>query len=561
MKYLSVCSGIEAASVAWHDFGWEPVGFAEIEPFPSAVLAHRFPNVKNYGDITKYKEWDIRPGTVDVLVGGPPCQAFSCAGLRAGLADPRGNLTLVYVGMVDHFKPRWVLYENVPGLLSSNGGRDFSAFVKALADIGYGVCWRMLDAQHFGVPQRRRRLYLVGYPGNWRPPAAVLFESHRLCGDSPQSKEKGEDIAPASGASVDKGCEPRRPITFGTANNREIANTLETTCHDYSRADGFNMIVEPIPAVLQPKPIVIDRAAFNQGKNAQYDIRIEETETMDTLVAKGPHAVAHPPKPVAVDTYNQTVSDTAQSICSARTDCNHKGAVLVPQDARPIPINTMAALRPESSEQNRQTFGVGQPGDHQFTISANHPHAVAQPSIAFKVRGGGEYSGTKGGEVKPNEHGGTGMLSYVEKTFTLAATQDQYLAHPVHTPSSEIAPTITSSGPPYSRTGNERVETEALVAVQKESHIATEMVVRRITPLEAERLQGFPDNWTRIPWRGKAEEDCPDGPRYKACGNSMATPVMRWIGLRIAFVDSVLQSKVCQDTSASSHTPSSSEPL
>lgn len=496
MKYLSVCSGIEAASVAWHDFGWEPVGFAEIEPFPSAVLAHRFPNVKNYGDITKYKEWDIRPGTVDVLVGGPPCQAFSCAGLRAGLADPRGNLTLVYVGMVDHFKPRWVLYENVPGLLSSNGGRDFSAFVKALADIGYGVCWRMLDAQHFGVPQRRRRLYLVGYPGNWRPPAAVLFESHRLCGDSSQSKEKGEDIASASGASVDKGC---------WWDGGQVSQTLDAVL-----AKGQTMPEKSrFPAVLQPKPIVIDRAAFNQGKNAQYDIRIEETETMDTLVAKG-------------------------------------------------------------------------------------PHAVAQPSIAFNVRGGGEYSGTKGGEVKPNEHGGTGMLSYVEKTFTLAATQDQYLAHPVHTPSSEIAPTITSSGPPYSRTGNERVEAEALVTVQKESHIAfqpgnlvrragaepstevfptlskdsgdqnphiaTEMVVRRITPLEAERLQGFPDNWTRIPWRGKAEEDCPDGPRYKACGNSMATPVMRWIGLRIAFVDSVLQSKVCQDTSASSHTPSSSEP-
>ena len=487
MKYLSVCSGIEAASVAWHDFGWEPIGFAEIEPFPSAVLAHRFPNVKNYGDITKYKEWDIRPGTVDVLVGGPPCQAFSCAGLRAGLADPRGNLTLVYVGMVDHFKPRWVLYENVPGLLSSNGGRDFSAFVKALADIGYGVCWRMLDAQHFNVPQRRRRLYLVGYPGNWRPPAAVLFESHRLCGDSSQGKEKGQEVATASGDGAGKGC---------WWDGGQVSQTLDAVL-----AKGQTMPEKSrFPAVLQPKPIVIDRAAFNQGKNAQYDIRIEETETMDTLVAKGPHAVAH-------------------------------------------------------------------------------------PSIAFKVRGGGEYSGTKGGEVKPNEHGGTGMLSYVEKTFTLAATQDQYLAHPVHTPSSEIAPTITSSDPPYSRTSNERVEAEALVttthpavttcigvrqgcsdeaisslSAMQAAGAYPPMVVRRITPLEAERLQGFPDNWTRIPWRGKAEEDCPDGPRYKACGNSMATPVMRWIGLRIAFVDSVLQSKVCQDTSASSHTPSSSEP-
>jgi site-specific DNA-cytosine methylase len=209
------------------------------------------------------------------------------------------------------------------------------------------------------------------------------------------------------------------------------------------------------------------------------------------------------------------------------------------------------------------------------------------------VRGGGEYSGKKGGEIKPNEHGGTGMLSYVEKTFTLAATQDQYVAQPVHTPASEVAPTITSSGPPYSRTGNQRVETEALVTVtnpthiafqpgnlvrraganpsteafptlSKDSgdqnpHIATDMVVRRITPREAERLQGFPDDWTMIPWNGKPAEECPDGHRYKACGNSMATPVMRWIGLRLAFVDSVLQSQVCRTTSESSQTHSSNE--
>jgi site-specific DNA-cytosine methylase len=185
------------------------------------------------------------------------------------------------------------------------------------------------------------------------------------------------------------------------------------------------------------------------------------------------------------------------------------------------------------------------------------------------------------------------MLSYVEKTFTLAATQDQYVAQPVHTPASEVAPTITSSGPPYSRTGNQRVETEALVTVTNSTHIAfqpgnlvrraganpsteafptlskdsgdqnphiaTEMVVRRITPREAERLQGFPDDWTMIPWNGKPAEECPDGHRYKACGNSMATPVMRWIGLRLAFVDSVLQSKVCRTTSESSQTHSSNE--
>ena len=137
MRYLSVCSGVEAASVAWHDLGWTPIGFSEIERFPSAVLAHRFPAVKNYGDMTKYKEWDIEPGTVDVLVGGTPCQSFSVAGLRKGLDDPRGNLMLVYLGLAEHLRVPWLVWENVPGVLSSNGGRDFGTFLGALGELGY----------------------------------------------------------------------------------------------------------------------------------------------------------------------------------------------------------------------------------------------------------------------------------------------------------------------------------------------------------------------------------------------------------------------------------------
>ena len=119
MKYLSVCSGIEAATVAWHDLGWEPAGFSEIKKFPSQVLNHHYPTVTNYGDMTKFKEWEI--GTIDLLVGGTPCQSFSVAGLRKGMADPRGNLALVYCAMLDHFRPEWFVWENVPGVLSSNG--------------------------------------------------------------------------------------------------------------------------------------------------------------------------------------------------------------------------------------------------------------------------------------------------------------------------------------------------------------------------------------------------------------------------------------------------------
>ena len=199
MRYLSVCSGIEAASVAWESLGWTPVGFSEIEPFPCRVLQHHYPDVKNYGDMTKYKEWDIDGDSVDLLVGGTPCQAFSVAGLRKGLEDPRGNLSLVFVGMVEHFKPEWVVWENVPGVLSSNGGRDFGSFIGALASIGYGFSWRCLDAQHFGVPQRRRRIFLVGHSsGDSRRAAEVLFEPESLSGNHKTSRTKGKGIADAS---------------------------------------------------------------------------------------------------------------------------------------------------------------------------------------------------------------------------------------------------------------------------------------------------------------------------------------------------------------------------
>ena len=189
MNYLSVCSGIEAATCAWHDLGWKPVGFSEIEPFPSAVLKHHYPDVPNFGDMTKYKEWNINE-PIELLVGGTPCQSFSVAGLRKGLDDPRGNLALTYVGILDKFKPKWCVWENVPGVLSSNGGRDFGSFLGALAELGYGFAYRVLDAQNFGVPQRRRRVFVVGCLGDWESAAKVLFESDCLSGDNQKSRAK-----------------------------------------------------------------------------------------------------------------------------------------------------------------------------------------------------------------------------------------------------------------------------------------------------------------------------------------------------------------------------------
>jgi DNA (cytosine-5)-methyltransferase 1 len=209
MTYLSVCSGIEAASVAWHPLGWCAVAFSEIELFPCAVLAHHYPDVPNLGDMTKYKEWPIERGSVDLLVGGTPCQSFSVAGLRKGLDDPRGNLMLVYLAIARQFAPRWVVWENVPGVLSSHGGRDFGTFLGGLAECGYGFAYRVLDAQFFGVPQRRRRVFVVGYLGDWRPTAAVLFERESLRGYPPPSREAGERVALPIATRVDRGGEHR----------------------------------------------------------------------------------------------------------------------------------------------------------------------------------------------------------------------------------------------------------------------------------------------------------------------------------------------------------------
>ena len=223
MKYLSICSGIEAASVGWHQLGWQPVGFSEIEPFPSAVLAHRFPDVPNLGDMTKFKEWDIEQ--IDLLVGGTPCQAFSVAGLRRGLEDARGNLTLTFCHMADHFDPEWIVWENVPGVLSSQDNA-FGCFLGALCGNGEPlvpdgrwdnaglvsgpqrtVAWRVLDAQYFGVAQRRRRVFVLAVRGarNWAAAAALFPIADGLFWDSPPSREARQGVATGPTAGTGSG--------------------------------------------------------------------------------------------------------------------------------------------------------------------------------------------------------------------------------------------------------------------------------------------------------------------------------------------------------------------
>ena len=324
MRYGSVCSGIEAATVAWHPLGWEPAFFSEIEAFPRAVLTHHYPETPLHGDFTTIGADDY--GTIQLLVGGTPCQSFSIAGLRKGMDDERGNLALEYLKLAQRKRPRWLVWENVPGILSSNGGRDFGAFLGGLVELGYGFAYRVLDAQYFGVAQRRRRVFVVGYLGDWRPPAAVLFERHSLQGHPAPRREAGKAIA------------------------ESVISRALTSSHT---ATG----------------------------------RLDPNET----------------------TFIPSVID----------------------------------------------------GGVSRALTANHSNDSNDSN---------------------------------DKTFIACVTNGHVL----------------------------------------------NMAVRRLTSTECERLQGFPDGYTQIPYRKKTADYCLDGPRYKALGNSMAVPVMHWIGKRIQAVQDIL---------------------
>lgn len=376
MRFLSLFSGIEAATQAWEPFGWEPAAFAEIESFPAAVLAHHYPNVPNLGDVTKYQEWpDI--GTVDLICGGSPCQDYSIAGQRLGMAGGRGQLTLTYIEIAAWYRPRWLVYENVPGILSSNGGRDFARFlgdltgqtisvpeggwknsgiVAGIPD-AFGLAWRVLDAQHvrtrrfpFAVPQRRRRVWVVGYLGDWRRAAAVLFDRESLSGNPAPRRETRQVAAPTlsartrggGGLGTDFDCDGGLISAFGGG-----------------RTSG-----------------PIDAAACLTAKGQRIDFEIE-TFVAHTLKGEG---------------------------FDASEDGTGRGTPLVPAAACP-------------------------------------------------------------------------------------------------------------------------------------PHLATPWAVRRLTAEECEALQGFPREFTRIPYRGKPASACPDGPRYKALGNSWAVNCAELIGERIVAVE------------------------
>jgi len=245
MRVASVCSGIGGAELAFAGIAHHAFA-AEIEQFPRAVLAHHFPGMKLYADFT---EIPAAAGPVDVLVGGTPCQSFSVAGLRGGMADARGNLALEFLRLAERLRARWVLWENVPGVLSSSDGRDFGAFVGGLAELGYGWAYRVLDAQYFGLAQRRRRVFVVGCLGDWRRAAAVLFEPASLRGDTAPGREERQRVAPtlsvgARGSSGhqyrQKGNEDALIARCLNAHPSRIDGESETFITHSLRADGFD---------------------------------------------------------------------------------------------------------------------------------------------------------------------------------------------------------------------------------------------------------------------------------------------------------------------------------
>jgi DNA-cytosine methyltransferase len=611
VKYLSVCSGIEAATVAWHNLGWEPLGFSEIEKFPSEVLKHHYPNVKNFGDMTKYKEWKL-DDSIGLLVGGTPCQSFSVAGLRKGLEDPRGNLALTYVGILDKFRPKWFIWENVPGVLSSNRGRDFGSFLGAVAELGYGWAYRVLDAQYFGVAQRRRRVFVVGCLGDWRSAAEVLFESESLRRDIKKGRKERENVTDYVAKSVGTLCarDYKGLSSDDLQNGKAIIQKVYENHPSDSRVKEMGDVCQTVtssrgtgggnvPFVQETYALQGTGATSQNGNGSGF--KKEQSYTLNTIdvhgvaILGGQHPNAsigenlsptltsamgigggHVPLVQAFDSYNLNLSDTNQTIKSPQggtlesvggviqaigvdtyngtlqgniattmtagmAGSTHSGPKVmvsciggqhpnaaIGEEISPTLTNAMGAgggnvslvqsYSFDSLASNSMKSSNPHSGCREVQLSKTLDTSCLNPTAnqggiavahAFKIRGG-------------CEGGGKGYLGQDEKAFTISTTQDQQIAvsQPIAwnaelNANSEILNTLTRGGQ----------------GGRQEGVMQTNMAVRRLTAIECERLQGFPDNYTNI------KENCPDGPRYKALGNSMAVPVMKWIGKRIQMIE------------------------
>ena len=550
MNFGSVCSGIEAASVAWRPLGWQAAWFSEIEPFPCAVLAHHYPSVPNLGDMLALPE-RIRLGEIeapDILCGGTPCQAFSVAGLRRSLGDARGNLSLTFCEIADAIDERRsergepeaiIFWENVPGVLNT-ADNAFGCFLAGLAgedgpleppggkwtNAGYvsgpkrAIAWRVLDAQYFGVAQRRRRVFVVASARDGFDPAAVLFEFEGVRRDSAPSRETGE-VAPTiparslggGGLGTDFDCdgglvpEIARCDTTGEAKRQDWE-----TCTIFALQDTSGW----------------DKAQNGRGwsdDGARYTLDIA---AMQGVCVTG--SVAHTLKAEGFD---------------ASEDGTGRGQPIVVHGAQDpcVSEHTAFAHGRNNGGENAIAFNPNQGGmglgDVATPIGASTgggnqgcvAHPVEEPfTLAIRGRGDShnlEYrqDGTANALLTPN--GGRGGIGVGAVAVSLRGREGAGLHREIPRDGvlQQACAASEAGDSGCSATEQERGGQSRLGQ--------TPFAVRRLTCEEAEFLQGFPRGYTKIPWRKKPAEDCPDGPRYKALGNSWAVPNVRWIGRRI----------------------------
>jgi len=563
VRYLSFCSGIEAATVAWHSLGWTPAAFCEIDKFPSRVLAHHYPDVPNLGDFTKV-DWTPYIGNVDICVGGTPCQAFSVAGLRNSLADERGNLTLEFVRAINIIRPHTVVWENVPGVLST-ADNAFGCFLGALVgsdepivfEQGWpnaGVvdgperraAWRVLDAQYFGLAQRRKRVFVVANSGDQPHPAEILLEWEGLRRDSPPSRTAGEGVAGTVAARTKGG--------GGLGTDFECTGGTVAMCLQ----GGGRIDAESETLVSMTSP-TLGKESFSPAKSSSGQMIDFCIAVAPTLRAGGNVTGGDRPPGTDVDTCETLVA---------------------------IPLDLRNATRDpdKHDEQNRQGCGVGAVGEPAPTLTKEFVPGVAvgiHGNVAHTLNahqaGSVQEDGTGHGvpivthplraEGHDASEGGTGRrVPLVPVAWDEEINAHEDISGPIirsgdggrhagvltfsckdrGADAGQLAPALRSMGHDgshangggqvavsYSIKGDEtrKIGIESVGALRRDQGgegdcVVRGMAVRRLTPVECERLQGFRDNYTNIP--GAA-----DGPRYKALGNSMAVPCMAWIGRRI----------------------------
>ena len=597
MRYASVCSGVEAASLAWMPLGWEPVWFSEIESFPCEVLKQRFPGVPNLGDMTKI-DGEKYAGTVDLLVGGTPCQGFSVAGKQGGLGDPRSALCLAYCRLLETMHPRWFVWENVPGVFSTNGGEDFKAFLRAIDEIGYSCAWRVLDAQYVrvdgyprAVPQRRRRVFVVGYLGEWRYPAEVLFEPGCLHRDSPPRRETGKGTPGGAGRGAqtaggrlwdENGVNP-------TLNQCSAGSGLIAASNQELFSQNFNgLIIESGKGFYSDSEVAQTLEAHEDQHrrnilcmahgqaNAEVSEAVSPALTCDHEAPIAFRWAASPSQgllPIGVD-YCHTLMANRNGEPAVCQYGKIAGTLVARHDSSPCPDRGMNVIVSAENVIGRQAGnggnGIGAQEDLAYT-----QNATGVMGVAYNVKEEGEFQDGNAAKINAGKvllllrkeigkdtfrKWASGRLIRISekeilqsnlhvKGFRQKTCQGQSAMDDSTLPCEEVTSEnallylwsdFQSRYSSYRRELAQQFLDELDVCLQKlslETPQKFKPIVRRLLPIETERLMGFPDDWTRIPWRGKPAERCPDSPRYKACGNSMCVNVMRWIGMRIENVE------------------------